>query len=147
MEKNDITQNSTTTKDISNELFLGIEKLMPWISVANNTELVSHGTKEAPNNWLDTFYLFPLTEISVNNKIEDVFSLIKERYNTILSAASKSGITVATIISSNNNGNTIYLGFKRENPTHQDVELFSSLINGILPGKKLNTARKLNFLL
>ncbi|WP_218759123.1 ATP-binding protein [Polaribacter sp. AHE13PA] len=136
-EKDKVQDPSFEQKDISKELFSGIQKLMPWLDIATNENPISHGVKEAPNNWLDTFYLFPLTEVSIKNKEEDVPSFIKERYSTILSAASKSGITVATIVSGKNGRNTIYLGLKRENTTNQDVDLFSSLINGILPGKKI----------
>ncbi|WP_159019846.1 ATP-binding protein [Algibacter sp. L3A6] len=146
IEKNDTAQNpSLENKDISEELFSGIQKLMPWLEISSNEKPVFQGVKEDPNNWLDTFYLFPLREVSINNTEEDIPSFIKDRYNTILSAASKSGITVATIISGKNGGNTIYLGLKRENTTNQDVELFSSLINGILPGKKIEYSESTKF--
>lgn len=144
-ESNNNQSVSIIKMDISKQLFSGIQKLMPWLNVVNNEIPIIHGVKEEPNNWLDTFYLFPLTEISVNNKEEDIPKFIKERYNTILSAANKSGITVATIISGRNGRNTIYLGLKRENDTNQDVELFSSLINGILPGKKIEYSASTKF--
>ncbi|CAM1346911.1 ATP-binding protein [Tenacibaculum insulae] len=126
-------------------LFTGIQKIIPWLEIATNKLTINKETKETPNDWLDTFYLFPLTEISVNNKEEDIPEFIKQRYSTILSAASKLGVTVATIISGKKGGNTIYLGLKRDSTTSDDVELFSSLINGIFPGKKIEYNEKAKF--
>lgn len=131
-------------QDITKQLIVGAEKLIPWLAV-NHQNLISKNTKHDTNNWLDTFYLFPLAEISVNTNTEDIHALINQRYNTLLAAANKSGITVATIISSNHHANKIYLGFKREDTNEQDVELFSSLINGILPGKKIEYSEQTTF--
>ena len=142
--KKDNSNITFQNQDISRQLIVGAEKLIPWLTV-NHQNLISKNTKQDTNNWLDTFYLFPLTEISVNTNTEDIHTLINQRYNTLLAAANKSGITVATIISSNNNGNKVYLGFKREDTNEQDVELFSSLINGILPGKKIEYSEQTTF--
>ena len=81
----------------------------------------------------------------MDTNIYDIPALINQRYNTLLAAAYKSRITVATIISSNYNGSKVYLGFRREDTKEQDVELFSSLINGILPGKKIEYSEQTTF--
>ena len=119
------------------------QRLLPWLNIENSS--LKNISEEKPN--LDSFYLFPFSEITINNIEEDIPTFINERYQTILSVAHRTGITVATIYSSRDGRNTIYLGFKRASDTkdENDIELFQSIINGILPGKTISYNENVKF--
>ncbi|ODS30852.1 MAG: hypothetical protein SCARUB_04037 [Candidatus Scalindua rubra] len=113
------------------------QKLIPWWSVSNEKNILKTQTEKSTKHYLNGYYLFPLTEITVNSDCEDIPKFINERYQTILSAAYTAGISVAIIINSKNGKTSVYLGFAKEGLSKNDPELFQSIINGVLPGKKI----------
>lgn len=143
LSKEDVKKNKAITATI---LFEG-QKLIPWSNFSGEPNVLLNNSEKGTDNNLDTFYLFPFSEITINNIEEDIPALINERYQTILSVAHRAGITVATIYSSRCGQNSIYLGFKRgiTQKTDNDVELFQSIINGILPGKKITYNENIQF--
>ena len=110
------------------------QTLIPWWSVSKDENILKTQTEETPNL---AYRLFPLTEITVNNECEDIPKFINERFQTILSAAYTADISVAIIINSKNGKTGVYLGFKKEDSSENDSELFQAIINGVLPGKKI----------
>jgi len=116
--------------------------IIPWWDRSDNENILKTQTEEDPS--LDAYYLFPLTEITVNNEIENIPEFINERYHSILSASNTAGISVAIIINSKKGNNSIYLGFKKDEKSEKNPELFKSIINGILPGKNIKYNENIN---
>jgi len=112
------------------------QKLVPWWSIGDK-DVLKVQTEQNPRSFLDSYYLFPLNEISVNAGCHDIPKFINERFQNILAAASHSGMSVALVLSSKDGKSEVYIGFKNESTTEYDPELFESIINGILPGKKI----------
>jgi hypothetical protein len=111
------------------------QKLVPWWSFGDE-DILKVQTVQNPN--LDSYYLFPLNEISVNADCDDIPQFINERFQNILAAASHSGLTVALVLSSKNGNSSVFLGFENDSTTEEiNPELFESIVNGILPGEKI----------
>jgi len=123
------------------ELRQAFKTLVPWWDGAIENILKTHTRK---NVNLDSYYLFPLTEITVRNDCKDIPKFINERYQTILSAVHTSDISVAMIINGKNGKTNIYLGFMRDEGSENDPELFQSIVNGVLPGKKIKLKETVN---
>ena len=124
----------------SDTLVQASQTLIPWWNISNDEEILKTQTEKptgTTESYLNSYHLFPLTEITVNNECEDIPKFINERYQTILSAAYTSSISVAIIINSKNGKTGVYLGFMKEESSVNDHELFQSIINGVLPGKKV----------
>lgn len=122
----------------SRKLVEASRKLVPWWSVDASNALKTQ-TEADPKSDLDSYYLFPLDEISVNADCNDVPAFINERFQNILAAASHSGLSVALVLSSKNGNNRIFLGFKNElATTKSEPSLFESIVNGIFPGKNIS---------
>ena len=118
--------------------------LLPWWGNFNESYPLNKQTDDKMiQNYLNRFYLFPLTEITVNNSTEDIPKLINERYQTILSAAYSAGITVATIIKGEKGKINLNLAFVNENGSNFNPEYFQSILNGILPGKMIELNDKI----
>jgi len=113
------------------------QNLIPWITGSNEVNLLKTETDNSSQTNLDGYYLFPLTELTVSSESEDVAKFINARYQTILSACYNAGISVALVINSKNGDNSIYLGFNKIDSTENEPELFESIINGVLPGRKV----------
>jgi energy-coupling factor transporter ATP-binding protein EcfA2 len=119
------------------------QKLVPWWSF-NDKDILKKQTEQDPTSYLDSYYLFPVTEISINSDCNDIAKFIHERFQNILAAASHSGVSVALILSNKNGKSNVYLGFKGKSHTESNPELFESILNGILPGKKIQYDEKVN---
>ena len=131
--KNLDLQNNSTLEN----LFRYSEMLVPWWSMHNEIHPLKLQTGESPQNYLDSFYLSPLNEISLNFDCKDTEQFINERFQVILSAANNSGITVMLLISNRNGNNKIYIGFRKDTNSFSNNLLFESIINGVLPGKRI----------
>ncbi len=119
--------------------------LFPWWSDFNEkSSPLATQTQTTAESFFDRLYLFPLSEISVNNVIEDIPLFINEHYQTILSASYQAGISVATIIKGNKGKIEVFLGFAAENDTNIKPEYFQSIINGVLPGEKIGLKETLS---
>ncbi len=134
-----------STKEEKNTQILieASKKLVPWWQ-QSRADMLRAQTEQNPANYLDSFYLFSLNEISVNSDSEDIAGFINERFRNILAAANHSGISVALILSSKNSKSHIYLGFKSDDPLKNNPKLFESMVNGILPGKNINLETTIN---
>lgn len=129
---------SVLTKAQNSQQFLveASQKLVPWWSFHDKDSLKVQ-TEQDPKSYLDSYYLFPLNEISVNADCDDIPKFINERFQNILAAASHSGLSVALVLSSKKGNSDVFLGFKNESTTNNSPELFESIVNGILPGKRI----------
>lgn len=112
------------------------QKLVPWWSFSDK-DILKIQTEKNPESCLDSYYLFPLTEISVSFDCDDIQKFINERFHNILAAASHSGFSVALLLSSKNGNSEVFLGFKYESTIENAPEIFGSIVNGIFPGKKV----------
>ena len=123
------------------------QKLVPWWAF-NDKDILKSETEDDPKSYLDSYYLFPINEISVNSDCEDIPRFINERFQNILSATNYSGLSVLLLISSKNGKSEVFLGFKNDSSMDNNPELFESIINGILPGKsiKLNETANISSL-
>ena len=68
--------------------YLANNNKIPVYSSENfNTKFpLSEQTENSIKGVLDTYYLYPLHEITINNAIEDIPKFINERFQTLLSA-------------------------------------------------------------
>ncbi len=123
------------------------QKLVPWWQ-SDTKDILKTQTEQNPKSYLNSFYLFPLDEISVNSDYDDIPGFIHERFHNILAAASHSGLSVALILSSKNGKTRVFLGFKDASPENNknNPELFASIVNGVLPGKKINLEESVDIL-
>ncbi|QTA83799.1 Helicase HerA domain-containing protein, DUF87 [Desulfonema limicola] len=133
---------SSLTKAENTQQFLveSSQKLVPWWSFGGK-DVLKVQTEQNPKSYLDSYYLFPLNEISVNSDCEDIPKFINERFQNILAAASHSGLSVALLLSHKNGKNRVLLGFKSESNA---PELFGAIVNGILPGKNIKYEETIN---
>lgn len=114
------------------------KELIPWWSLSlDDKSILKSQTEDNPKSYLDSYYLFPLNEISVSSDCEDIPGFINDRFQTILSASYYSIVSVMLLISSKKGKNEIFLGFKKDSSKDNNPDLFESIINGILPGKKI----------
>jgi len=133
----------TEAKNSQRFLFEASQKLVPWWSFGDK-DILNIQTEQNPKSYLDSFYLFPLYEISVNSDCDDIPKFINERFHNILAAASHSGVSVALVLSRKDGKCEVFLGFKNELTTENDPELFESIVNGILPGRKIILQETIN---
>ena len=73
------------------------QKLVPWWSF-DTKDLLKKQTESNPESYLNSFYLFPLSEISVNADCDDIPGFINDRFHNILAAASHSELSVALVV-------------------------------------------------
>lgn len=118
-------------------------KLVPWWTFKQE-DILDTQTETDPTSYLDSYYLFPLDEISVHSECEDVSQFICERIHNVLAAASHSSVSVALILSQKKGISKIFLGFKNDSSQSYSAELFESIVNGILPGKKIAFQESMN---
>lgn len=119
------------------------QKLVPWWA-PNPKDVLQKKTEENPKNYLDSFYLFPLDEVSVNADCGDIPQFINERFQNVLAAANQSNLSVALILSSKNGSIKVYLGFRNEANASTEPDLFQSIVNGIFPGKNIKLAQSVS---
>lgn len=111
------------------------QKLVPWWS-ADASNVLKTQTETDPKSDLNSYYLFPLDEVSVNADCNDIPTFINERFQNILAAASHSGLSIALVLSSKNGKNRVFIGFKSES-SKSEPGIFESIVNGIFPGKAI----------
>jgi len=118
------------------DLIRAFQSLVPWWQFGRK-DILKIQTEQNPKSYLDSYYLFPLNEISVNSDCDDIPNFIHERFQNILAAASISRLSVILVLSSKNGRSGVFLGFKSATAAGNHPELFESLVNGLLPGKKI----------
>lgn len=117
-----------------NEIF---QNVVPWaLETASAQTLLDANTITNPadvENFLDSFYLFKVNELSVSASEEDVASVIYKRHQALLTAAYQSQFTVATVVIGKGGGGVdIYLAIRGN---ADSKEIFGKQIRGIYPGK------------
>ena len=118
------------------ELDFILKNMSPWLSNLNSN-ILQEQTKDNTQSYLDEFYLYPVYEFCVDSECDDIPKFINERFQVLYSAASNSGITVALIIQSKAGKIQVSLGLKSKEG-NINKEHFTSLLNGIIPSKKIN---------
>jgi len=106
--------------DVKDSLRLNLTKLLPTWDIPDSAVLSK--TKEENKSDFENWYLFPLTEISVNNSTEDIAAFVTARYRTVLTAAYQANISVATVIRGEKGKITISLGFFSEKKSSEDCQ-------------------------
>lgn len=138
-----MNESALTKAQNSQFLVEASQKLVPWWSFSDK-DILKVQTEQNPKSYLDSYYLFPLNEISVNSDCDDIPKFINERFQNILTAVSHSGVSVALLLSSKDGKSEVFLGFKNESTSGNDPEIFESIVNGILPGKKIKLQEIIN---
>ena len=110
--------------------------LLPWWKGIKG-DILEYQTEEYPVNYLNSFYMYPFYEFTINSDTKDIPKFINQRFGTLYAAANKSNISVMLTIHSKNGRTKIYLGLISNEKHVNNKEVFSSLLNGILPGKKI----------
>ncbi|EGQ7784087.1 TPA: ATP-binding protein [Vibrio parahaemolyticus] len=127
----------------SRTLIEASKKLVPWWQ-SGRADILKVQTEQNSKSYLDSYYLFPLNEISVNSDCDDIPNFINERFQNILAAASHSRLSVLLALSCKNGRSSVFLGFKSDSASENRPELFESIVNGLLPGKKINLEETVN---
>lgn len=111
--------------------------LLPWWSdPASN--ILQLQTDENPESYLNGFYLYPIREFCANSKCEDIPKFVQQRFQALYSSASSSGISVMLTIHSQAGKTRLYLGLKSDKEENNSKDHFTALLNGIIPGEKIN---------
>ncbi len=119
------------------DLFEMTNTLLPWWSSDfNSHNNILRQTVEDTEAILDGYYLYPIKEINVPEEIDDIPKFINQRFQTLYSAAANSDASVMLVVQSKGGKTTLYMGFKSIKQNSLSEHLFSSLLNGIIPGKK-----------
>lgn len=126
-------------------LALASRQLVPWWT-SDSKDVLEIQTEQNPKDYLDSFYLFPVDEISISSDCDDIPKFINERFHNVLAAASHSELSVALILSFKSGKSRVFLGFKfkSESDTESNPELFESIVNGLLPGKEIKFEESIN---
>ncbi|HRT84507.1 MAG TPA: ATP-binding protein [Bacteroidales bacterium] len=115
--------------DISNRLF-------PWWSGFNN-EILKFQTEENVESYLNGFYMYPIHEFCINSDCEDIPKFVNQRFQILYSAASSSDISVMLTVQSKNGKTKLFLGLKSNKESGNNKEHFAALLNGVIPGKRI----------
>lgn len=127
----------------SRKIIEASQKLVPWW-MSGRADILKVQTEHNPKSYLDSYYLFPLNEISVNSDCDDIPNFINERFQNILAAANHSGLSILLALSCKNGRSSVFLGFKSDSASENSPELFESIVNGLLPGKNINLDETVN---
>jgi len=111
--------------------------LLPWWTNLNEKILLAEQTENSVKNILDTYYLFPIHGITVNNSIDDIPKLINERFQTLLSAIYSANIEVVTILKGEKGKINFFIGFKTVDGSTLESDYYKSILSGIFPGEKI----------
>lgn len=111
-----------------------LKGLLPWFEINEVSQIVEY-TEEFPESYLGQFYLFPITELTLSNDLEDVAKFINERYLNVLAASYRAGLTVMTAITGTKGKIQVYLGFLTDR--NKDPYVFQKIVEGVLPGVKI----------
>jgi hypothetical protein len=135
MMNNKLILNSRQEKSILDSARL----LLPWWFYSNDKDILDNQTIDSPESYLNSFYLFPLEEITIESGCNDTANYVNDRFQVLLSAACTSSVSVVLLISSRNGKTNVHIGFRKDGEKKGDLpNIFESLINGIMPGKKIS---------
>lgn len=111
--------------------------LLPWWYNLGDKSLLTEQTEDSVKSILNTYYLFPIAGITINNTIDDIPKLINERFQTLLSAIYSAKIEIVTVLKGNKGGIDFYIGFKALDGTNIEPNYYISILNGIFPGENI----------
>lgn len=112
-------------------------RLIPWWSNLNSDILKIH-TEDAPESYLNGFYLYPIQEFCINSECKDIPKFVNQRFQLLYSAASSSNISVMLTIHSRGGKLKIFLGLRSNNEANNNRDIFTALLKGIIPGEKIS---------
>lgn len=115
--------------DISN-------RLLPWWSGFNN-EILKFQTEDNVESYLNGFYMYPIHEFCTNSDCEDIPKFVNQRFQALYSAASSSNISVMLTVQSKDGKTKLFLGLKSNKENGNSKEHFTALLNGVIPGKRI----------
>ncbi|MGQ9643580.1 MAG: helicase HerA domain-containing protein [Ignavibacterium sp.] len=113
-----------------------LHRLLPWWSDSNN-EILKSQTEENTESYLNSFYMYPIHEFCINSDCEDIAKFINQRFQALYSAASSSNISVMLTVQSKNGKTKLFLGLKSNKENGNIKEYFTALLNGLIPGKRI----------
>jgi len=115
--------------DISNSL-------LPWWSDFNS-DILKLQTEDDPESYLNGFYMYPIHEFCTNSDCEDIPKFVNQRFQALYSAASSSNISVMLTVQSKDGKTKLFLGLKSNKENGNSKEHFTALLNGVIPGKRI----------
>jgi len=110
--------------------------LLPWWSDFNN-EILKFQTEENVGSYLDEFYMYPIHEFCTNSECEDIPKFVNQRFQALYSAASSLDISVMLTVNSKDGKTKLFLGLKSNKENGNSREHFTALLNGVIPGKRI----------
>jgi len=128
-------------ENIEEELSEIVTTLLPWWS--NYGEEYSLANKTDVAHSLDKYKFLPISEVTIPNDVEDIHEFINKRFQTLLSAAYQANLTLITLIKGHNGKNSVYIGVYDQ--SGKDIEYLESILNGVLPGKNIDTDNHTKF--
>jgi len=111
-------------------------RLVPWWS-GFNSDILKSQTEENTESYLNGFYMYPIHEFCTNSDCEDIPKFINQRFQVLYSAASSSSISVMLTIQSKDGKTKLFLGLKSNKENGNNKEHFTALLNGVIPGKRI----------
>jgi hypothetical protein len=138
-EQTKLARIETLRAETAEELNQVFENILPWtLEAPDQGALLRKNTLEDPKavrQFLDSMYLFKVTEVSVSNdRLEDAISrTLGKRHQSLVTAAYQSDLTLATVIVGRGGGVvSLYLGVSGKDGAK---EIFKHQLQGIYPGK------------
>ena len=111
-------------------------RLLPWWS-GFNSDILKLQTEENTESYLNGFYMYPVHEFCTNSDCEDIPKFVNQRFQSLYSAASSSNISVMLTIQSKGGKTKLFLGLKSNKENGNNKEHFTALLNGVIPGKRI----------
>jgi len=111
-------------------------RLLPWWSGFNN-EILKLQTEDNVESYLNGFYMYPIHEFCTNSDCEDIPKFVNQRFQALYSAASSSNISVMLTVQSKDGKTKLFLGLKSNKENGNSKEHFTALLNGVIPGKRI----------
>lgn len=138
-EKTDLHKTEELQLQVADELDDIFRNVLPWTLAQSNSAEMLHEHSEldpkAVQNFLESSYLFKITEVSVTeDRVEDAIAkTLGKRHQTLITAAYQSELCVSTLVVGEGGGGlSIYLAASGPNDAKS---IFRHQLQGIYPGK------------
>lgn len=109
--------------------------LFPWWSDFNRN--LKSQTEDDTENYLNGFYMYPIYEFCVGSECDDIHKFVNNRFQALYSAASSLNISVMLTIHSKGGKTKLFIGLKSNEKSSNSREQFTALLNGLIPGKRI----------
>lgn len=144
--ENSIVKANALRAEVAEELNQVFENILPWTLAASDSgKTLQQNTEndpEAIQQFLNSLYLFKITEVSVaDDSFDDSISRsLGKRHQALVTAAYQSGLTLTTVIVGQGGGIVqLYLGVCGKD---QAKDIFLHQLQGIYPGKGIEFLRE-----